>query len=323
MSVTEATEATEAPAATAVAVGTVVRRIAHDLVADFTATEAAALEDLPDGVHRHRTQVRRLRGALAALRDLLDPDQIVPLEVALREWGTQLGEVRDAEVRAATAAAAIEEAAIDDPAVHARLVEAETEVYRRLHARLVALHDEPRGRRRTRELEAFAADPAVRDPDADALTVFAGLLRHEARRVRRAGRRLDGSMERYHDLRKAGRRLRYLAEAVSNAEPELFGDAGVALAKAGKQIHDVLGAHRDELLFARRLDRVRVRAKRAGESPEPYEKLAGAAHARASARIAELDRVLRRVRRAARRVRAHAAEAVGTAGSGEVAVVRG
>jgi CHAD domain-containing protein len=284
-----------------VTVEAVARRIAHDLVAELVETEAAALEDRPDGVHRHRTQVRRLRGALAAMRGLLDAEQTAALEVALREWGSQLGEVRDAEVRASVAEEALVEAGFDDDeAARARLVDAERAGYARLHARLVDLRALPRARRRDARVRDFGAAPAVLVPDAEAVPVFERLLHREVRRVRRAARRLDGSMDRYHDLRKAGRRLRYLAEAVDAAEPALFGPALADLGAAGKRVHDLLGEHRDELLFAERLDRARIRAARAGESTLPYDELADAARERAHVRLAKTAAAVRRVRDAAR-----------------------
>jgi CHAD domain-containing protein len=284
-------------------VGVVAGRIAHDLVAGVVETEAEALEDRPDGVHHHRTQVRRLRGALAAMRGILDPAQAASLEAGLREWGAQLGEVRDGEVRASLAATALEESGFEDERVRARLVDPERIGYDRLHARLVELRALPRAIRRDAEMRAFGARPAFVAPDADAADVFGSLLHHEARRIRRAAHRLDGSMERYHDLRKAGRRLRHLAEAVAEAAPELFGDVAEDLAAAGKKLHDVLGEHRDELLFAARLDRTRVHAVRAGEDPAPYDAMAAAARGRARSRQDRLEHAVRRVRRADRALR--------------------
>ncbi|MEN2740369.1 CHAD domain-containing protein [Microbacterium sp. X-17] len=281
-----------------VTVVSVAGRVVHDLVAGVVETEPAALEDLPDGVHHHRTQVRRLRGALAAMRDILDAGQSAALEVALREWGAQLGAVRDGEVRAAFATAALEESGFDDERVRARLIDPERAGYDRLHARLVELSRLPRAMHRDAALREFGRHPALIEPDADAADVFEKLLRQAARRVRRAARHLDGSMERYHDLRKAGRRLRHLAEALTAAAPQLFGEAVEQLADAGKRLHDVLGDHRDEVLFAQLVDRARTHAVRAGEEPAPYDVMAAAARERARERIEQLPAAVRRVRRA-------------------------
>jgi len=282
-------------------VDTVVRRIAQSLGAALVESETAALEDRPDGVHRHRTQVRRVRAVLAALRGILDPEENAALEVAMREWGAQLGEVRDAEVRAKFAEEALEESGFGgDRAARARLVDADRAVYAQLHARLIELHALPRAIRRAEAVRRFVEGPGVLDPGAPADEIVADLLQHEARRVRRAWKRRDGSMERYHDLRKAGRRLRYVAEAVDGVAPELAGEAGEQLAKAGRSVHDMLGDHRDALLFADRLVRVRARAVRAGEPGAPYEAMIEAARERAAARLAELPDAVREVRSAAR-----------------------
>jgi len=263
-------------------------------------TEPAAMDDLPDGVHQHRTHVRRLRSLLACFSGYLDESATTDLRVQLGEWGGQLGVVRDAEVRAQVAAAAMDELGIDDASMRRRLVDAEREEYVRAHARLRELHDGPRSIARIAALTAFAADPpttSAADVGTDALT---RLARREARRVRRAATRGDGSIEALHELRKAGRRLRYVCEALNAAGPDLFGLAFADLAAAGEEVHDTLGDHRDELIFLHRLEIVRARARRNGESVEPYDDLAARSAARAKHRLHDLGDALARVRRAAK-----------------------
>lgn len=262
-------------------------------VADVLETEAAALADAPDGVHRHRTRVRRLRGILAMLRRDLPPETTDRVRVQLREWGTQLGTVRDAEVLVAEAEASLTEAEVDDEALRRRLIERPAAEYAARHARLVRLHQQPRARARTSELHAFAAGIAPSERGAGA---FADILGREARRVRKAAKRLDGSLDRLHDVRKAGRRLRYAAEAVVAEGPPDLADAAKAAAKAGSHLHDVLGDHRDALALAERLRRARVRASRAGEPVEGYDRMIAAAEERAHSRLAHLDDALKRVR---------------------------
>lgn len=275
------------------------RRIVHELVEQVLDTEASALADEPDGVHDHRTQVRRLRGTLAATRRLFEPAATAALSVSLREWGRQLGEVRDAEVAVDIAEKALTEAEIDDPAAWQRLVFEPRVEYRRLHARLTELSATPRAQRRTRQLVELRSSPLAVEPDADAAEVFMQLLRREARRVRRAAAHVDGSMAGYHDVRKAGRRLRYVADAVGHAAPELFGEAGTRLAHAGRRVHDILGDHRDALLFAELLERERSLALRAGEATAPYDRMIADATDRAQQRLSQLEHATTRVRKAA------------------------
>lgn len=279
------------------------RRILHDAVGRVLEAWPPAIIDEPDGVHRLRTQVRRLRGALAALRRSTDPAVAARLEVSLRRWGRELGEVRDAEVRAQIAADALRRLDVTDEAVWGRLVEAERVRHDGLHARLVQLSELPRTNELVEDLRRFGADPRVAPMDEDARDFLGDLLGYEVHRVKRAAKRVDGSSAAYHELRKSARRLRYLAGAVDEIAPELFGKGTARLAKAGKRIHDTLGDQRDLLQFGRRVERARVHAQRAGESPEPYDALVPAASRSAAERLAQLDDALSRLRRASKKLR--------------------
>ena len=278
--------------------GDVARSMIRGAAGAVLDAEAAALADEPDGVHALRTRVRRLRSILSLLRDHLDDPRSARLRVQLREWGSQLGTVRDAEVLAAEAATALADADIDDDAMRRRLVDEPLADYARLHARLVVLSEQPRAKARMRELHAFAADPPLVGAGAEATQALTAVLRREVRRVRKAAKRRDGSMDRLHDVRKAGRRLRYAAEAIGEAGPVALADAAASMAKAGSRLHDVLGDHRDAVALAARLERARVRAGRAGEATEGYDRLIASATERADTRRGQLDRALRRVRSA-------------------------
>lgn len=274
-------------------------RQAAEAVAD---TEVAAIADEPDGVHQHRVRVRRLRSILAGLRPHLDEVAAQRLRVEYGAWGGQLGLVRDIEVLADVAADALSDLGIDDPDARRRLVDDRRDEYRRDHARLVELAATPRALERSRLLAEFARHPPLVDPDAPARAVLADTLRHEARRVRHAARAVDGSIGSYHLVRKAGRRLRYVAEAVRDAAPGLFGDEVDALAEAGDDIHGSLGDHRDALVFARTLEQARALAGRAGEPVLVYDALLADAHARAGGKLASLEPALAAVRHAAKRL---------------------
>lgn len=278
----------------------VVRAAIHTAAERFFATESAAMDDLPDGVHQHRTHVRRLRSLLAGFRGYLDEAAARALRAQLGEWGTQLGVVRDIEVRAHVAAAAMDALDIHDAAARRRLVGAEEAEYRRAHARLRKLHDSPRASARADAIVRFADDPpTTRAAGAEAKALL-GLARHEARRVLRAAGRSDGSTQSLHDLRKAGRRLRYVCEALHSASPEQYGQAIADLAAAGEDVHDTLGDHRDEHLFLQRLAIERAHAGHCGESVEPFDDLAARSAVRAEHRLEDLDHAIERVRTAAK-----------------------
>jgi CHAD domain-containing protein len=276
----------------------VIRSIILTTADHLITTQSAAIADAPDGVHQHRTHVRRLRSVLAGFRDHLDEAAARDLRVQFSEWGQQLGVVRDFEVQADVAASAMDDLGIDDPAMRARLVDAEREAHATAHMRLCELHDGPRSIARMAALEAFAADPPLTAKAHGKVMSLAAVAKHEARRVRRAAKRADGSTESLHAVRKAGRRLRYVAEALHAAMPEAFGADFEELAEAGEDVHDALGDHRDELIFIDRVEIARTQAGRAGERVEPYDELIARSAERAKASLAGLDAALDRVKAA-------------------------
>lgn len=262
-----------------------------------------ALADEPDALHQMRTSVRRLRSILAAYGPVLDEGVGTELRRRLRELGRELGTVRDLEVRVQVAEDAL--AAADDAdwfttpeerdRVRAILIDDETDAHDRAHARFAERQRMPRAVARREELDRLLAEPPFTDRAArPAERELAVLLDREARRAARRARRLpdDPELDDLHELRKAARRLRYAAEAVTQPPVELFGDAAVALADAGDDIHDVLGDHRDELLFAEHLRRSAAHEAHAGRPADSLRRLADEADDRAAAHLAKLTRAV-------------------------------
>ncbi|WP_137844213.1 CHAD domain-containing protein [Microbacterium sp. 2FI] len=285
-------------------IGPVVRSIVDTAAAAVIDTKPAALRDEPDAVHQHRTAVRRLRSVLAGFSPLLDEPSADRLRVMYGEWGTQLGIVRDAEVRAAVAATALQERGVtDESAIWRRLVDEERGEYSRLHARLIDLAAGPRIVEADDLLRGFARDPDVLEGDRKAKKQLRRVLAREVERVDGARRRMDGTDNSFHDVRKAGRRLRYVAEAMTEAAPTILPDAITELAVAGEVVHDVLGDHRDLVIFADRIDRVRSLAARAIEPVQLYDDLARDARADAGTRLDGLDAALDGITDAWKRVR--------------------
>lgn len=288
--------AAEAPPATA---GDVIRFVLRTTAERLFDTETAAMADEPDGLHQHRTHVRRLRSVLAGFRGFLDEAAATELRVRFDEWGSQLGIVRDIEVRAEVAEEAMRDLEIDDADLRTRLVDAEREAYRHAHARLRELNAQPRARARMDAVAAFAADPPFTSAAERKVGKLAKVGRAEAHRLDRAAKRSDGSIEALHEVRKAGRRLRYVAEALHECAPDAFGEGFEQLADAGEEVHDALGDHRDELIFIERLERARAQAGRAGERVDHYDALIERSAERAKHSLGSLDGALARVRKAA------------------------
>ncbi|MFC8682092.1 CHAD domain-containing protein [Microbacterium ureisolvens] len=277
----------------------VLARIVRGAAEQVEATAAAALADEPDGVHQHRVRVRRLRSVLAGFEDDLDARAAQRLRVLFAQWGSELGVVRDIEVRATVAEETLAEAGIDDPAVVRRLVDSERGAYTVAHARLVDLAREPRALERDRELREFVDALVVVEPERKAAPVLSDVLQAQTKRVLKAGRRLDESDEHYHDVRKAARRAKYVAEAVAEAAPGLWTDKVEALAAAGDDLHDALGDHRDGMLLARHARRQGALAARAGERSDAYDTIADLAQSAAEEKLAEVPKALRQLKDAA------------------------
>ncbi|MEV4687465.1 CHAD domain-containing protein [Microbacterium sp. LWH3-1.2] len=283
-------------------VGDVLGEILRRTAAEVEDTAAAALADEPDGVHQHRVRVRRLRSVLGGFRQALDTRAAERLRVAYAEWGRELGVVRDIEVRADVAEEMLERAEIDDPAVRRRLVESERDLYPAAHERLVELARSPRSEERARLLREFVDPAVVDDPDQPAADVFAAVLAKQAQRVAKAEARLDGSDDAHHELRKAARRTRYVAEAIADVAPDLFPQEVEAIAEAGDDLHDALGGHRDAMLLAHRVAHEGALAGRAGELSDAYDTIAGLLRDEAEKRLAEVSPALRKLKAAASRL---------------------
>ncbi|WP_448004250.1 CHAD domain-containing protein [Agromyces bauzanensis] len=277
------------------------------------ALEPAARADEPDAVHQLRAHVRRLRSVLAAYGPLFDAAVTEGIRRRYREFGRELGTVRDIEVRVQVAERALEEASEDGSAganraalaaARARLVDAELEAHALAHARFAERQRMPRASARRMMLAEFLDAPPLTPLAAGpADEVLGDLLAREAKRTVARADRLTSSAgpDELHAVRKAGRRLRYAAEAVTTEPVVLFGARALALAEAGEDLHDVLGDHRDEVLFAEHVRRAAAHAAHQGEPVELLERLAEAADGRATARVHGLAAVTRELRRAAER----------------------
>jgi CHAD domain-containing protein len=134
--------------------------------------------------------------------------------------------------------------------------------------------------------------------------VLGALLAREARRavVRASGVDATSAAVQLHAVRRAGRRVRYAAEALAEVAGDVFGAPERRLAAAGERIQDVLGDHRDQVLFAEYLRRSSAGEARSEQERAVLERLAVAAQGRAVARISELDSAVRELRRAERHV---------------------
>lgn len=269
-----------------------------DLVNALEHTDPAARADEPDAVHRMRTIVRRLRSVLAAYRSLFDREVTDDLRDRLGRIGSALGDARDLEVRALRAEALLDELGQPETDARERLVDGARELYAKAHTHLCTVLSSTEYYRLLDDLDAFVADPPLTDAAAkSAKKVVKKVLAHELRRVQKRADAVDAASgddleSRLHDVRKAGRRLRYAAEA---AEAAGLGRSA-SIAAAGERVQDTLGEHRDCVLFGGHLSRTADRAEAAGEKTAVYAALAELSTRSGTAALAESTRALAEVR---------------------------
>ena len=266
------------------------------LIVRLDEAERTAVLDEPDAVHQARILVRRQRSVLRTFRPLFDRDRVDELRESLDELGDELGDVRDIEVRVEHAEHHLDEST--PRAMHERLVDAERERYRAAHADLETYLGA--GGHGQRLVEFVTEPPFSARAGEHAPEELARLLHREHRRVRKAARDATGDLESLHRLRRVARRLRYAGEAVTELPAVVFGDKVAEVASAAQEVQDVLGDHRDEVLFAQQVREAAEAAKTVGESVEAYTAVAEAASADAAERLEELPDALHTLRKRAK-----------------------
>ena len=247
-----------------------------DLVNALEHADPAARADEPDAVHRMRTIVRRLRSVFAAYGRVFDRSVTDDLRERLGTLGSALGDARDLEVRALRAESLLDELGSSETDARTRLIDGSRDHYAKAHKRLKKVLSSAEYFRLLDDLDAFVAHAPLTDDAAKRATkVVKKVLAREIRRVQKRADAVEaagGDLEsQLHAVRKAGRRLRYAAEA---AEAANVGRAPAAAAAAGERVQDTLGEHRDCVLFGQHLSTTAGRAEAAGEKTAVYAALA-------------------------------------------------
>lgn len=259
---------------------------AGEAVTSYVAAQLAAIRrydievrrDTEDAVHQMRVATRRARSALQAYGRVIERDLTRALTDELKWLAGVLGAARDLEVlrdRVLAVAASQPAENVLGP-VQARIekwfaprqAQARSELLTALASdRYLALLD---------DLASLVADPPLtRLARKPAATVLPRELDRSFRRVRRhlraaspggAGRDVE-----LHQARKAGKRLRYAAEA---ARPVL-GKPAHRVVKRTKVLQEVLGEHQDAVVAAPVLRDLAIVAYGAGETSFTYGVLFG------------------------------------------------
>jgi CHAD domain-containing protein len=286
------------------------------LVEQLEQLEPEARADQPDSVHRMRSTVRRLRSVLAAYRRLFDADRVESLREQLRSLGGVLGTARDAEVRAQLADDELFELGHRaDDAARRRLVEGSLEEYRQAHAAALRMLSSASYYRLFDALDEFVANPplsALGEKRQPIKVVAAKVIAGELARLRkRAGvaafagasgqggdidARGEGAL---HNARKAARRLRFAADAVSQGPTAVLGKKYRHISREAQRVQDALGDHRDSALFVEHLLLTSNRAHAAGENTFAYGAMSVRAEHRGAAALDSSPAALKRLDRRA------------------------
>ncbi len=226
------------------------------LVEDIASIDPLVRLDRPDSVHQLRTRVRRLRSLFVSYRRVFNRAVTDPIRDELQHLGVVLGEARDAEVMRDRARSLIADHDALVAGLGTRLVDGWAGAYSDAHERVLAELSSPRYLALLDSLDEFLARPPLaEDAFASARTAIPPALARDLNRVLRTAKAADAAqteserIELLHATRKAAKRLRYAAEAVSAGVAGVFGRRVRTVAAAAEAIHDLLGEHRDSSLM--------------------------------------------------------------------------
>ncbi len=221
-------------------------------------TEAGRAE--PEGVHRLRAALRRLRSELRALKDFVDPVWQEQLEVELKWLAGLLGDLRDLDILLAR----LREASLKYEAPEVRA----TRAFAAPGGSGKAARGEQRRRcprlsrcERYRDLIA-TLERAVEDPP---LETYAGeacrvALPAPARaswdRLRKAARDLrdEDPDEEFHEARKRAKSARYTAELIAPLLGRRAARGSTEYIRLTTRVQDALGEHQDALITVGELE---------------------------------------------------------------------
>ncbi|HEX6449052.1 MAG TPA: CYTH and CHAD domain-containing protein [Trebonia sp.] len=263
--------------------GEVVLAYAARQAARLKALDTAVRRDEPDAIHQMRVTTRRLRSTLQSFTVIWPSAATGHLKDELKWLGQVLGDARDAEVLSEYFRTGLEGTPTElvlGPAkaritVHfaPRETAARSAVFQALDSRrYFALLDEL-----DRLLSEPPRTPAAQTAAGEALPgAVARTYRRAKRRMRRAERTPAGSRRdaALHEARKAARRARYAAEAVT----PVFGKDARRFARRMKAVQSVLGGQHDAVTARDAVRDIGVRANLAGENAFSFGLLYERAH---------------------------------------------
>ena len=251
--------------------------------------DRAVRADAEDAVHQMRVATRQIRSLLQASEDSFGLTDDAWVLTELRELAAILGVARDAEVLAERYQQALDSlpAELVRGRVRERLVDGTRRQYEAGLRRSLTAMRSPRYFRLLDALETLVASTPPRD-SGDHTTL--GSSYRKVRKAVKSARRAEGPLRDHalHRIRKAAKRLRYVAAATGEGQVE----------KKSKEIQTLLGDHQDSVVSRAHLLEQAAAAHAEGEDTFTY----GVLH-RMEAELAlrcedDLDAALKALRRA-------------------------
>ena len=240
-----------------------VHRAVARQIAKLRECDRAVRADADDAVHQMRVTIRRIRSLLQASEGNFGITDDAAILSELRELATVLGGARDAEVLADRYRDALDALApelVRGP-VRERLVDGALRGYRAGLGRSLTAMRSPRYFRLLDALDAVVLAPPPprkdRHPQADIASGYRRLRKRVKAADAAEGHARDEAL---HQVRKAAKRLRYVAAATGES----------AVAERAKAIQGLLGEHQDSVVSRDHLLEEAAAAHAAGEDTFTY-----------------------------------------------------
>ncbi|MFI5754714.1 CHAD domain-containing protein [Streptomyces sp. NPDC051569] len=262
----------------------------------IVAQDPAVRRGLPDSVHRMRVACRRMRSAFRTYRKVLDRSVTDPIADELKWLAAELGIDRDHEVldkRLGARLDALPETLLLGP-VRGRLRFWDVALRDDARRTTLATLDSERYLNLLNTLDALLADPPLRPGAAKApgKVLPRAILKDYDRLAGRIEEALalppgTGRDVALHNARKAGKRVRYAAEAATPA----LGKPAKRFAKRMKAVQNLLGDHQDSVVARDALRTLAIQAHAADETAFVWGLLYGQEEAQAASRERRLPKV--------------------------------
>jgi CHAD domain-containing protein len=225
-------------------------RVGQDIVQEVLTRLQQALDSqlmqlmhaaTPEGVHKTRICIRRLRIALRTLKHQLRPPLRKRYLLALRRFTCDLEKAREAVALESAAKALIEHSIIIDNAQVPALLAILAQERARSRQELRTLIATRGWRRRVAQISRYSGEHLTINPSAISLLTIRDIIARRQRRLRRALRHVSAKPHKLHRLRLQIKQTRYIDEDFGS----LLSQSPDREVKRLRQLQDRLGQFHD------------------------------------------------------------------------------